>query len=137
MRDLKSLKVLIIDDDLNMRKIVKSVLMLLGIKDISEATNGQEGYDLLKVPKATPQAGRRKYDLVICDWMMPVLDGLSLLERIKKDEALKQTPFLMATSESDFDKVLEAIKGGVSDYIVKPFTATILEEKLRKILQDS
>ena len=136
MAEFKDLKVLIVDDDLNIRKIIKSVLLALGVKDITEAINGQDAFDRLKVPRATSHSqsgGRKKFDLIICDWMMPVMTGIELLQKVKADTFIKDTAFLMATAENDHDNIVKAIGGGVADYVVKPFTASILEEKLRKI----
>ncbi len=142
MAELSTLKVLVIDDDLNIRKIIKSVLHSIGVRDIAEATNGQEGYDLLKVPRSRNVTsysgqgggGRRKFDLVICDWMMPVMTGFELLTRVREDTFIKDTVFLMATAENEEDNIVRAVKGGVDDYIVKPFTASVLEKKLRKVV---
>lgn len=136
MAEFSKLKVLIIDDDLNIRKIIKTVLSSLGVKDISEAVNGKEAYDLLKVPKATlAGGGRKKYDLIICDWVMPVMSGVELLTKIRQDTFLKTTYFLMATAENEADSIMKAIQQGVDDYIVKPFTAKVLEDKLKAVAQ--
>ncbi len=140
MSELAKIKALVVDDDLNIRKIIKSVLMAMTIRDVTEATNGQEAYDILKVPRSsqapgTSGTGRKKYDLVVCDWIMPVMTGIQLLEKVRADTFLKDTPFLMVTAENDRDNIVKAIGEGVSDYVVKPFTASTLEHKLRKVLK--
>ena len=133
MADFSKLKVIVVDDDLHIRKIIKTVLNSLGIKDITEAVNGQEAWDHLKMPKASLKGGRRKYNLIICDWMMPVMTGMELLEKVRHDTFLKGTHFLMATAENESTHIIEAIEDGVDDYIIKPFTAKVLEDKLRSV----
>ena len=133
MAEFNQIKVLIVDDDLDIRKIIKSVLISLGVKDISEAINGKEAFDLLKVPRASTQGGgRRKYDLIICDWQMPVMTGIELLEKVRKDTFLKRTIFVMATAENEEENIIKAVHGSVDDYIVKPFSASVLETTLRR-----
>jgi two-component system chemotaxis response regulator CheY len=135
MPELSEIKVLVVDDDLQIRNIIKSLLTALGVKEVTIAVNGQEAYDILKVPPSSTQGGgRRKFDLVVCDWMMPVMTGIDLLHKVRADSFLKETPFLMVTAENEHDNIVKAIGEGVTDYVVKPFTATILEQKLRKIV---
>lgn len=134
MAEFSSLKVLIVDDDLNIRKIIKSVLSSLGVKEISEATNGQEALDLLKVPPTlSAGGGRRKYNLIICDWAMPFMTGVQLLEKIRNDTFLKTTNFVMVTAENEHDKIVRAVESGVDDYVIKPFTGQTLEETLLRV----
>ncbi len=118
------LKVLVVDDFPTMRRIVKNLLKQLGFENIDEAEDGAQALTKLK-------AGG--YGLVISDWNMPVMEGIDLLKHVREDEALKALPFLMVTAEAEKDKVITAIKAGVDNYVVKPFTAEVLKEKLEKI----
>ncbi len=117
-------KVLVVDDFSTMRKIVMSILKGLGYKDLTEAEDGAQAYSKL-------QGGG--FGLVVSDWNMPNTDGLELLKMVRSDAALKDLPFLMITAETEKEKVVSAIQAGVSNYIVKPFTAEGLKEKLELI----
>jgi len=121
--DLKE-KILIVDDFATMRRIVKNLLKQLGYENITEAEDGEQAYAKLK-------GGGFKF--VVSDWNMPNLDGLGLVQKVRSDPELKAMPFLMVTAEAEKEKVIEAIKAGVSNYIVKPFTAETLKEKMDKI----
>jgi len=120
----KDIKVLIVDDMATMRRIIKSLLEQLGFKNIDEAEDGAIALEKLK---------KRNYDLVITDWNMPNMTGLELVQEIRKDPQLKEIPVLMVTAEAKKENVIAAIKAGVNNYIVKPFTAETLKEKLEKI----
>jgi len=125
MSDLDlTLKVLVVDDMSTMRRIVKNVLKQIGYTDIDEAENGEDGLKKLK-------AGG--YGLVVSDWNMPVMMGIDLLKAVRADPDLKHLPFLMVTAEAQKDNIIEAVQAGVSNYVVKPFTAEALLEKLQKI----
>ena len=117
-------KILIVDDFVTMRRIVKNLLKQLGYENITEAEDGEQAYAKLK-------GGGFKF--VVSDWNMPNLDGLGLVQKVRSDPELKTMPFLMVTAEAEKEKVIEAIKAGVSNYIVKPFTAETLKEKMNKI----
>ncbi len=125
MFNLKT-KVLVVDDFPTMRRIVKNLLKQLGFEDIDEAEDGSQALSKLK-------AG--SYGLVVSDWNMPVMEGIDLLKHVRADESLRGIPFLMVTAEAEKDKVITAIKAGVDNYVVKPFTAEILKEKLEKIAE--
>ena len=118
------IKVLVVDDFPTMRRIVKNLLKQLGFENIDEAEDGAQALFKLK-------AGG--YGLVVSDWNMPVMEGIELLRHVREDEAIKTIPFLMVTAEAEKDKVITAIKAGVDNYVVKPFTAEVLKEKLEKI----
>jgi len=120
------IKVLVVDDFPTMRRIVKNLLKQLGFENIDEAENGEDALRKLK---------SGDYGLVVSDWNMPVMEGLELLKHIRNDPQLKDIPFLMVTAEAEKEKVIEAIKAGVDNYIVKPFTGEVLKEKLEKIAQ--
>ena len=121
----KDLTVLIVDDFLTMRRIVRKILRDLNFEDIIEAEDGSAALDVLK---------RTKVDLIVSDWNMPRMTGLELLKQVRSMDRIKDTPFLMVTAEAQKENILEAVKARVSNYIVKPFTAAVLEEKLTKIL---
>ena len=118
------MSVLVVDDASAMRRIVRGILKELGFKNIREAENGQAALDELKKHKA---------DFVVSDWNMPVMTGIELLRAIRADEGLKTTPVLMVTAEAKQENIIEAVKAGVNNYIVKPFNAQTLQEKLNKI----
>ena len=125
MFDFK-IRVLVVDDFPTMRRIVKNILKQIGFENIDEAENGKDAFKKLK---------SGDYGLVVSDWNMPVMDGLEFLKNIRNDSQLKDIPFLMVTAEAEKEKVVEAIKAGVDNYIVKPFTGEVLKEKLEKIAQ--
>lgn len=120
-----TLKVLVVDDFPTMRRIVKNLLKQLGFENIDEAEDGVQALGKLK---------GGNYGLVVSDWNMPNMEGIELLRHVRQLEPpIKDVPFLMVTAEAEKEKVIEAIKAGVDNYIVKPFTAEILKEKLEKI----
>lgn len=119
------IKILIVDDFPTMRKIVKQVLKQLGYTNVSEAEDGALALAFLK---ANPQI-----EFVISDWNMPNMTGIELLKSVRADAKLKHLPFLMITAEADKENIVEAVKSGVSNYIVKPFNAGTLKEKIEKI----
>ncbi|MGP0595101.1 chemotaxis response regulator CheY [Nitrospira sp. T9] len=118
------MKVLVVDDMSTMRRIVKNVLRQIGFTDIVEAENGQDALTKLK-------AGG--FGLVVSDWNMPVMQGIELLRAVRADAELKALPFLMVTAEAQKENLIEAVQAGVSNYVVKPFTAEVLQGKLEKI----
>ncbi|MDA8388270.1 MAG: chemotaxis response regulator CheY [Nitrospiraceae bacterium] len=123
--DIK-MKVLVVDDFSTMRRIVKNILKQLGFERIEEAEDGMQAYSKLT---------GGDFQFVVCDWNMPNMDGINLLRKVRSDPALKDMPFLMVTAEAEKHKVIEAIKAGVSNYVVKPFTAEVLKEKMEKIFE--
>lgn len=123
----KQMPILIVDDFSTMRRIVKNCLKQLGFENVTEAEDGQIAFEKLK-------AGN--FELVISDWNMPNMMGIDLLRAVRADEKYKAVPFLMVTAESQKENVLEAAKAGVSNYIIKPFTADMLETKLEAIYKN-
>jgi len=121
----KNLTVLIVDDFITMRRIVRKILRDLDFEDIIEAEDGSAAMEVLQ---------RTSVDLIISDWNMPKMTGLELLKVVRSTENLRDIPFLMLTAEAQKENIVEAIKAKVSNYIVKPFTAASLQEKLAKIL---
>jgi two-component system chemotaxis response regulator CheY len=118
-------KTLVVDDFATMRKIVKNVLRQIDITDVTEAENGMVALDLLK-------KGPAGFDLIVSDWIMPEMTGIDFLKACKEDEAIRKIPFVMVTAEAQKDSVLEAIKAGVDNYIVKPFTPDKLQIAIQK-----
>ena len=118
---LKKIKILIVDDDKGMLKLSTSVLNATGFENTSEAEDGQSALTLLK---------NEHFDLIICDWKMPNMTGLELLQQIRSDEKLKSIAFLMITAVSDTGSVTKAIQAGVTDYVAKPFQPDILCNKV-------
>lgn len=114
-------KILIVDDMLTMRKIVTKILRELGFVDITEAVDGQEAWE---------RTQNGKFGLIISDWNMPRCSGLEFLKRVRADQNLAHTPFLLVTAEAERDQVAEAIKSGVDQYVVKPFSKDGLKTKL-------
>ena len=123
MPDTK-MSILVVDDFATMRRIVRNVLKQLGYDNITEADDGATAWPIIK---------SQRFDLIVCDWNMPQMSGLELLQHVRGDESTKDTPFLMVTAEAQKENILAAVKAGVSQYIVKPFTADTLSEKIEKI----
>jgi len=121
------MKILVVDDFSAMRRILKNVLGQIGLTNIIEADDGTTALDVLK---------DNKVDLIVSDWTMPKMSGLDLLKTVRSNESTKDTPFLMVTASSQKDDVLEAVQAGVSNYIVKPFTADTVKEKLARIFKE-
>jgi two-component system chemotaxis response regulator CheY len=121
-----TIKILVVDDFATMRKVIRNLLKQVGYLNIVEAEDGVIALRILK---------SQKIALVISDWNMPNMTGLDLLKAVRADEELKTTPFLMVTAEALQDNVIAAVKAGVNNYIVKPFTADVLNEKITKILE--
>ncbi len=124
MPDRSALKFLVVDDFSTMRRIVRNLLKELGFTNVEEAEDGAVALDKLR-------AG--KFDFVVSDWNMPNMDGLTLLQSVRADPNLKGLPFLMITAEAKKENIIAAAQAGASGYIVKPFTAGTLQEKLEKI----
>ena len=120
----KNMSFLVVDDFPTMRRIVRSLLKELGFTNVDEAEDGQDALNKLR-------AGN--FEFVVSDWNMPNLDGLEMLKEIRQDEALKGLPVLMVTAEAKKENIIAAAQAGANGYVVKPFTAATLEEKLNKI----
>ncbi len=120
-----SIKVLVVDDFATMRRIVKGVLKQMGLDKIIEAEDGSIALETLK---------KEEIGLIVSDWNMPNMSGLELLKAVKGDDGLKGIPFIMVTAEGLKDNVLEAVKVGVTNYVVKPFTPEAFSEKIQAAL---
>lgn len=123
----KTIKILVVDDFPTMRRIIKNLLKDLGFENVDEAEDGAQGLEKLR--------NGGIFELVVSDWNMPNMDGLTMLKEIRADAALAKLPVLMVTAEAKRENIIAAAKAGASGYVVKPFTAAILEEKLNKIFE--
>lgn len=121
----KSMNVLIVDDYKTMLRIIRNLLKQIDFHNVDEATDGAEALGKLR------SGG---YGLVISDWNMAPMTGLQLLQEVRADARLKTTPFIMITAESKAENVVAAKQAGVSNYIVKPFNAETLRDKIEKVL---
>lgn len=124
----KSLKILIVDDFSTMRRIVRNLLIELGFSGalIQEADDGDSAIAMLR---------QQSFDLVVTDWNMPNMSGIELLREIRAEPKLKAMPVLMVTAENNRDQIIAAAQAGVNGYVVKPFTAVTLQEKLTRIFE--
>ncbi len=122
----KNMKILIVDDFSTMRRIIKNLLRDLGFTNTSEADDGSSALPML-------QSGN--FDFLVTDWNMPGMTGIDLLKAVRADDKLKNLPILMVTAEAKRDQIIEAAQAGVNGYVVKPFTAAVLKEKIDKIFE--
>jgi len=122
----KGMKILIVDDFSTMRRIIKNLLRDLGFNNTQEADDGST---------ALPMLQNGDFDFLITDWNMPNMPGIDLLRAVRADEKLKTMPVLMVTAEAKRDQIVEAAEAGVNGYVVKPFTAETLKEKIDKIFE--
>lgn len=122
----KNLKILIVDDFSTMRRIVKNLLHDLGYQHTSEADDGKTAWQILQTTS---------FDFVVTDWNMPGMTGIDLLRNIRAEPRLASMPVLMVTAEAQREQIIDAAKAGVNGYIIKPFTAVTLKEKIDKIFQ--
>ncbi len=120
------MKILIVDDFSTMRRIIKNLLRELGFNNTHEADDGST---------ALPMLQNGDFDFLITDWNMPGMTGLDLLKAVRADPKLKDLPVLMVTAEAKRDQIIEAAQAGVNGYIVKPFTAQTLKEKIERIFE--
>ncbi|WP_428580440.1 chemotaxis response regulator CheY [Piscinibacter sp.] len=120
------MKILVVDDFSTMRRIIKNLLRDLGFTNMEEADDGSTALPMLK---------SGKFDFLITDWNMPVMEGIQLLKEIRADPALADLPVLMVTAEARREQIVLAAEAGVNGYIVKPFTAQTLEQKIGKIFE--
>lgn len=123
---IEDTKFLVVDDFSTMRRIVRNLLKELGFANVQEAEDGVEALKKLRADT---------YDFVVSDWNMPNMTGIELLREIRADAKLRHLPVLMVTAEAKRENIIEAAQAGASGYVVKPFTAATLDEKLKKIFQ--
>jgi two-component system chemotaxis response regulator CheY len=122
----KDMKFLVVDDFSTMRRIIKNLLIDLGYANVTEADDGQT---------ALPMLQQGNFDFLITDWNMPGMPGLDLLKAVRADARLSKMPVLMLTAEAKREQIIEAAQAGVNGYVIKPFTAVTLKEKIDKILE--
>lgn len=122
----KNMKILIVDDFSTMRRIIKNLLRDLGFTNTAEADDGST---------ALPMLQNGNFEFLITDWNMPGMTGIDLLKSVRADDKLKNLPILMVTAEAKRDQIIEAAQAGVNGYVVKPFTAAVLKEKIEKIFE--
>lgn len=122
---MSTLKILAVDDSATMRRIIVNTLKRAEFEDVIEATDGKD---------ALAKLASENINFIITDWNMPEMDGLALVKAVRSDPAMKDIPILMVTTRSVKDDIIEAMKAGVNNYIVKPFTPQTLKEKIDKIL---
>jgi two-component system, chemotaxis family, chemotaxis protein CheY len=122
----KDMQILVVDDFSTMRRIIKNLLRELGFNNAAEADDGTSALPML-------QTG--KYDFLITDWNMPKMPGIELLKAVRADPKLASLPVLMVTAEARRDQIVEAAQAGVNGYVVKPFSAETLKEKIEKIFE--
>jgi two-component system chemotaxis response regulator CheY len=120
----KKMRILIVDDFSTMRRIIRNILKQLEFVNVEEAEDGNAAFEKLK---------EADYDLVITDWNMPNMTGLDLLKEIRANEKLKDLKVLLVTAESEKENIIQAAQAGANEYVVKPFTADVLEQKINKI----
>ncbi len=120
----KTIKILVVDDFPTMRRIIKNLLKDLGYENVDEAEDGVMGLEKLR---------NGNFEFVVSDWNMPNMDGLVMLKEIRSDPALAKLPVLMVTAEAKKENIIAAAQAGANGYVVKPFTAAVLEEKLNMI----
>lgn len=119
-----NMRVLVVDDFSTMRRIIKNILRQLGFTNIVEADDGTTAWDVLN---------KDKIEFIISDWNMPQMTGIDLLRKVRASEEFADLPFLMVTAEAQQENIIEAAQAKVSNYIVKPFTAEVLKQKIDKI----
>jgi two-component system chemotaxis response regulator CheY len=122
----KDIKILVVDDFSTMRRIIKNLLRDLGFTNVDEADDGKTALPILK---------QGHIDFLITDWNMPEMTGIDLLKAVRADPALASIPVLMVTAEAKREQIIAAAQAGVNGYVVKPFTAAVLKEKIDKIFE--
>jgi len=118
---------MVVDDSSTMRRIIKNTLNRLGYKDLLEAADGVEAWEVM-------QQHKNEIGVLITDWNMPNMNGLELVKKVRSDSAFEDIPIIMVTTEGGKAEVITALKAGVNNYIVKPFTPQVLKEKLEAVL---
>ncbi len=119
-----NMRVLVVDDFSTMRRIVKNILRQIGMSNVVEADDGTTAWEILN---------KDKIDFVVSDWNMPHMTGIELLRKVRASEEFGDMPFLMVTAEAQQENIIEAVQAKVSNYIVKPFTAEVMKQKIDKI----
>ncbi|EFI35961.1 response regulator receiver protein [Desulfonatronospira thiodismutans ASO3-1] len=126
MSSNKNIRILVVDDFSTMRRIIKNILRQLGYNNIVEADDGTTAWEILN---------KDKIDFIVSDWNMPKMTGIELLRKVRSSEEFSDLPFLMVTAEAQQENIIEAVQAKVSNYIVKPFTADTMSQKIEKIFE--
>lgn len=121
------MRILVVEDLLVMRRLIVNTLKSVGYTDLLQATNGEEALELIVNPDS-------KIEFVITDWLMPVMDGITLVKFLRANPETKDLPIIMLTSMNDKDNLIEALKYNVNDYVVKPFTPKLLQSKIESVM---
>ncbi len=124
---VQNLKILVVDDYNTMVRIVRKLLKQIGYEDVDEASNGDMACGMIQ---------KNQYGLIISDWNMEPMTGFELLQRVRAAEATAKTPYILVTAESRPDNIIAAKKSGANEYLVKPFTAPVLKDKIEKALSE-
>jgi len=125
MTENANLSILVVDDYNTMVRIIRKLLKQVGYENVDEAANGEEALRMIK---------EKEYDLIISDWNMEPMTGFDLLQEVRANEGTAKTPFILVTAESKKENVVAAQQAGVSDYLVKPFSAPVLKEKIDSVV---
>lgn len=125
MPSAAGLRVLVVDDQPSMRELARYCLEQIGVREIEDCADGSEALDLV---------ARQDFDLIISDWMMKDVDGLTLLNEIRANPLLRRTPFIMATGQSEHKYVAAAVQAGASSYLIKPFNVATLRRKIESVI---
>ncbi len=123
----KNMRILVVDDFQTMRRIVMNLMRQLGFTNMIEAADGELAWEVLE---------NDSIDLIVSDWNMPNMTGMELLKKVRASEEYKNIPFIMVTAEGKKENVIAAVQAGVNNYIVKPFNAATLKEKLKRVMGD-
>jgi two-component system chemotaxis response regulator CheY len=123
------IKLLVVDDMQTMRKILKTMLLKMGFQNIHEADDGVPAWKMIQEAKAT----NAPFQFILSDWNMPGMTGIDLLKNIRADETMKKVPFILITAEGEQANVVTAVKAGVTNFIVKPFSYDALSSKIQKV----
>ena len=118
-------RIIIIDDDLDTRETISCVLQSMDLENFLAVNNGQKGLEAIQA---------EKFDLIICDWVMPVMSGFDLLKKLQSEGATCKIPFIMVTAEATPKDLKRAIRAGATDYVLKPFDLGLLQERIKKAL---
>lgn len=121
------MRILVVEDLLVMRRLIVNTLKSVGYTDLLQATNGEEALELIVNPDS-------KIEFVITDWLMPIMDGITLVKFLRANPDTKDLPVIMLTSMNDKESIIEAVKYNVNDYVVKPFTPKLLQSKIESVL---
>ncbi|MFC1744893.1 response regulator [Candidatus Riflebacteria bacterium] len=125
---MSDLKILIVEDSAMAQRMYKKILSRLQYKNYTIANDGVSALEILKETDATAP-----FEIVLCDWNMPEMDGIGFVKALRKSAEHKKLPVIMVTTETEKDRILEAVKSGINHYIVKPFTAETLQEKIKEV----